>query len=384
MFVRYAPGVAGYRTGKRFTPAPTADSSSADDELDVDVPTSNSVTIDENTEPDGEQEDESNLGAESKNFNYPGEEEEEEGGEQENHEEEENHKDIGRRTSRRSRLPEFDNPNLDKDVAIAGILENDNPYPEMRSAVVNTDDLTVRAWTLDLFWAIKFFFFWYPAVTVTNLLITIMACVPGAGPAYATDIIAVQRVYYAQAYSFGPMDGRHVDAIGFSTGGIPRAVSSSSRRRLVEIFGTNTLPLSSDGPEPPRESAAAAILEKRALRKQNPPASTWQIRFALILDIILFTLFSLDTVSRYSVLFSVALLSAVPTIQLDSFMASEQDVSQRPSVGAFAPPRSSTQLPTSELIDILPSSHCSVLSLTQIVSKDAHCIVPDDVPLLFM
>ncbi|KAJ7724314.1 hypothetical protein DFH07DRAFT_855024 [Mycena maculata] len=59
-------------------------------------------------------------------------------------------------------------------------------------------------------------------------------------------------------------------------------------------------------------------------------------------------------------------------------------VAYLPSVGAFAPPRSSTRLPTSELIDILPSSHCSVLSLTRIVSKDAHCIVPDGAPLLFM
>ncbi|KAF7332118.1 OPT oligopeptide transporter [Mycena kentingensis (nom. inval.)] len=50
-------------------------------------------------------------------------------------------------------LPEFDDPNLDKDAAIAGILEDDSPYPEVRSAVANTDDPTIavgtlRAWVL--------------------------------------------------------------------------------------------------------------------------------------------------------------------------------------------------------------------------------------------
>ncbi|KAJ7738247.1 oligopeptide transporter [Mycena maculata] len=169
-------------------------------------------------------------------------------------------------------LPEFDDPNLDKDAAIAGILEDDSPYPEVRSAVANTDDPsilvgTVRAWTLGLVWAIiipglnQFFFFRYPAVTVTNIvaqlltfplgrawaaavpnvsifgiplnpgrfsikehvLITIMAGV-GAGSAYATDIVAVQRVYYAQTYSFGYqwMVVMSTQLIGFSIGGIAR------------------------------------------------------------------------------------------------------------------------------------------------------------------
>jgi hypothetical protein len=77
-------------------------------------------------------------------------------------------------------LPEFDDPNLNKDAAIAaGILEDDSPYPEVRSAVANTDDpsipvATVRARTLGVIWAIipglnQFFFFRYPAVTVTSV-----------------------------------------------------------------------------------------------------------------------------------------------------------------------------------------------------------------------
>ncbi|KAJ6518167.1 oligopeptide transporter [Mycena vitilis] len=169
-------------------------------------------------------------------------------------------------------LPEFDDPNLDKDAALAGLLEDDSPYPEVRSAVANTDDpaipvATLRAWTLGLVWAViipglnQFFFFRYPAVTVTSIvaqlltfplgrawarflpnlslfgvhlnpgpfsikehvLITIMAGV-GAGSAYATDIVAVQRVYYDQTYSFGYqwMVVMSTQLIGFSIGGIAR------------------------------------------------------------------------------------------------------------------------------------------------------------------
>ncbi|KAF7290406.1 OPT oligopeptide transporter [Mycena chlorophos] len=169
-------------------------------------------------------------------------------------------------------IPEFDDPNLDRDAAIAGLAEDDSPYPEVRSAVANTDDPTIpvatlRAWTLGLIWAIiipglnQFFFFRYPAVTVTSIvaqlltfplgrawarllpnisffgvglnpgpftikehvLITIMAGV-GAGSAYATDIVAVQRVFYAQTFNFGYqwMVVMSTQLIGFSIGGIAR------------------------------------------------------------------------------------------------------------------------------------------------------------------
>ena len=51
---------------------------------------------------------------------------------------------------------EFDDPNLDPD---AEDLEEDSPYPEVRSAVANTDDFdmpcaTFRAWLVGLVWAI--------------------------------------------------------------------------------------------------------------------------------------------------------------------------------------------------------------------------------------
>ncbi|CCM05021.1 uncharacterized protein FIBRA_07220 [Fibroporia radiculosa] len=168
---------------------------------------------------------------------------------------------------------DFDDPNLDKDAVE---FEDDSPYPEVRSAVANTDDpsmpsSTVRAWVIGVIWAIiipgmnQFFFFRYPSVSVgsyvallisfpigrawerfvpkvkifghainpgpftvkEHVLITIMASV-GASSAYATDIIAVQRVYYNQEYNFGyqwmvVMSTQIASRfIGFSIGGILR------------------------------------------------------------------------------------------------------------------------------------------------------------------
>ncbi|KAH9944677.1 OPT oligopeptide transporter [Amylocystis lapponica] len=164
---------------------------------------------------------------------------------------------------------EFDDPNFDKDAAV---FEDDSPYPEVRSAVANTDDPdmpcnTLRVWVMGVIWAMiipgmnQFFFFRYPSVSVgsyvallisfpvgrfwakvvpkvkvfgiqlnpgpfsikEHVLITIMAGV-GGGSAYATDIIAVQRVYYNQQYNFGYqwMVVMSTQLIGFSIGGILR------------------------------------------------------------------------------------------------------------------------------------------------------------------
>ncbi|KAJ2933165.1 hypothetical protein H1R20_g3881, partial [Candolleomyces eurysporus] len=169
-------------------------------------------------------------------------------------------------------LPDFDDPNIDREAAIQGVLEDDSPYPEVRSAVANTDDpdvpvSTIRSWTLGLIWAIiiaglnQFFFFRYPSVTITGIvaqllifplgkiwarivpnvkifghelnpgpfsikehvLATIMAIV-GAYSAYATDIVAVQRVFYNQNYNFSYqwMLVMSTQLIGFSIGGIAR------------------------------------------------------------------------------------------------------------------------------------------------------------------
>ncbi|KAJ7759519.1 hypothetical protein B0H16DRAFT_1415716, partial [Mycena metata] len=77
-------------------------------------------------------------------------------------------------------IPHFDDPNLPAQNA-PSLLEDDSPYPEVRSAVANTDDpaipvATLRAWTLGILWAVlipglnQFFFFRYPAVTVTSIV----------------------------------------------------------------------------------------------------------------------------------------------------------------------------------------------------------------------
>jgi OPT family small oligopeptide transporter len=168
--------------------------------------------------------------------------------------------------------PDFDDPNIDKNDAIEGILEDDSPYPEVRSAVSNTDDFnmpvsTLRSWTLGLMVSIiipglnQFFFFRYPSVTITGIvaqllafpagrawakfvpnvkvfgvalnpgpfsikehvLVTIMATV-GYQSAYATDIVAVQRVFYDQVFNFSYqwLMVMSTQLIGFSIGGIAR------------------------------------------------------------------------------------------------------------------------------------------------------------------
>ncbi|KZT36342.1 small oligopeptide transporter [Sistotremastrum suecicum HHB10207 ss-3] len=167
-------------------------------------------------------------------------------------------------------IGQFDDPNLDREHL--GDLEDDSPYPEVRSAVANTDDPdmpvnTWRVWVIGMAFAVlisglnQFFFFRYPSVTIGGLvaqllsfpvgrafatflprkkignwhinpgpftvkehvLVTIMASV-GAASAYATDIIAVQRVYYNQSWNFSYqwMVVMSTQLIGFSIGGIAR------------------------------------------------------------------------------------------------------------------------------------------------------------------
>ncbi|CAL1708066.1 unnamed protein product [Somion occarium] len=166
-------------------------------------------------------------------------------------------------------LPTFDDPNFDSDV---DFLEEDSPYPEVRSAVSNTDDpdmpvSTVRSWIIGLIWAIiipgmnQFFYLRYPSVQVSSIvaqllsypvgclwarylpavsifglslnpgpftikehvLITMMANV-GSTSAYAADIVAVQRIYYNEIHSFAYqwLMTMSTQLIGFSFGGIAR------------------------------------------------------------------------------------------------------------------------------------------------------------------
>ncbi|KAJ3522801.1 hypothetical protein NMY22_g11731 [Coprinellus aureogranulatus] len=214
-------------------------------------------------------------------------------------------------------LPDFDDPNIDREAAIQGVLEDDSPYPEVRAAVANTDDptipvSTIRSWTLGLVWAIiiaglnQFFFFRYPSVTISSLvaqllifpigriwakivpnvkifgaelnpgpfsikehvLATIMAIV-GAYSAYATDIVAVQRVFYNQNYNFSYqwLLVMSTQLIGFSIGGIARRFlvqppSMIWPTNLVTCALFNTLPRPdvTPAPQPGRYLQRAVLL----------------------------------------------------------------------------------------------------------------------------
>ncbi|KAF8264397.1 OPT oligopeptide transporter protein-domain-containing protein [Lactarius quietus] len=160
-----------------------------------------------------------------------------------------------------------DDPNFDP---TAIMMEDESPYPEVRSAVANTDDptmpvSTLRAWVLGIIWTIllsgtnQFFFFRYPTVYVSTLipllvsfpmgklwasyvptvtlfgvklnpgpftikehvLITVMSSVADSA-AYATNIIAIQKVLYKQSPSFAYqwLLVMSTQMIGFSFGGI--------------------------------------------------------------------------------------------------------------------------------------------------------------------
>lgn len=180
------------------------------------------------------------------------------------------HSDIYTISDRGSNFFGTYDPNYDSESEV--LEEEDSPYPEVRSAVANFDDpsmpvSTFRAWVLGICWAIlipgmnQFFYLRYPSVAIGGLvaqllvfpigrawvrlmpmktlfgielnpgpftikehvLVTIMASV-GAPTAYATDIIAVQRVYYKQQWTFlyRWMLVMSTQLIGFSIGGIVR------------------------------------------------------------------------------------------------------------------------------------------------------------------
>ncbi|KAF8315052.1 OPT-domain-containing protein [Clavulina sp. PMI_390] len=163
-----------------------------------------------------------------------------------------------------------------KDYEFDQSLEDDSPYAEVRAAVSNLDDPTMptntfRMWFIGIFFTIiisglnQFFSFRYPAVTITALiaqllsmpfgrlfelilptrvfrvlgyefsfnpgpfnikehvLITVMANVVYGG-AYATEVIAAQRVFYQQTPSFGYqiLLVLSTQLFGFSFGGLLR------------------------------------------------------------------------------------------------------------------------------------------------------------------
>ncbi|KAF8261428.1 OPT oligopeptide transporter protein-domain-containing protein [Lactarius quietus] len=157
-----------------------------------------------------------------------------------------------------------DDPNFDP---TAIIMEDESPYPEVRSAVANTDDptmpvSTLRAWVLGIIGAVllagtnQFFYFRYPTVSISGLshwqalgmlrpnvtlfgiglnpgpfttkehvIISIMTGVAD-GPAYATDIIAVQKFFYNQSpgFAYQWLLVMSTLLIGYSIGGICKRI----------------------------------------------------------------------------------------------------------------------------------------------------------------
>ncbi|KAF8258410.1 OPT oligopeptide transporter protein-domain-containing protein [Lactarius quietus] len=185
-----------------------------------------------------------------------------------------------------------DDPNFDP---TAMILEDESPYPEVRSAVANTDDptmpvSTLRAWVLGIISAVllaginQFFFFRYPSVVIDayipllvgfpigklweryvpnmtlfgvelnpgpftikeHVIITVMSSVADVS-AYATTIIAVQKVFYNQSPSFAyqwPLV-MSTQLIGFSFSGLcnrflvdPSSMIWPNNLALAALFNT--------------------------------------------------------------------------------------------------------------------------------------------------
>ncbi|CAA7266324.1 unnamed protein product [Cyclocybe aegerita] len=74
---------------------------------------------------------------------------------------------------------QFDDPNLDKEHIVS--FDDESPYPEVRSAVANTDDfhmpqMTLRVWVIGIAAAIvipglnQFFFFRFPSITISGIV----------------------------------------------------------------------------------------------------------------------------------------------------------------------------------------------------------------------
>ena len=79
--------------------------------------------------------------------------------------------------TRISIINEYHDPNFDPS---APALEDESPYPEVRSAVANTDDptmpsSTLRAWVIGLLWSVlisgvnQFFYLRYPTIAVSQV-----------------------------------------------------------------------------------------------------------------------------------------------------------------------------------------------------------------------
>jgi OPT oligopeptide transporter protein len=92
--------------------------------------------------------------------------------------------DIPGRAHQDITVDDDDDPNFDP---TAPVLEDESPYPEVRSAVANTDDptmpsSTIRAWVVGLIWTVlisgvnQFFYFRYPNIAIDQVCETVSPC----------------------------------------------------------------------------------------------------------------------------------------------------------------------------------------------------------------
>ncbi|KAH7907731.1 OPT oligopeptide transporter [Hygrophoropsis aurantiaca] len=168
-----------------------------------------------------------------------------------------------------------DPPALHTNPTTSSAIEEDSRYPEVCSAVANIDDPdmpvnTVRAWVIGILWTIlisgssQFFVLRIPSVSISSFVVILLSLpmgrlwarvlpkwkifgirlnlaapfsikehvflsiMAGVSPnaAYAIDVIAAQRVYFGQVYSFGYqwMLVMSTQLIGFAFGGVMHRV----------------------------------------------------------------------------------------------------------------------------------------------------------------
>ena len=145
------------------------------------------------------------------------------------------------------------------------MLEDESPYPEVRSAVANTDDpimpaSTLRAWVIGIIWAVlipgvnQFFSFRYPSVSISPVcvprllacLYPVLSCTPCGqiiplllsfpiGEAWARYVPNV--AFFGVELNPGPFTIKeHVIITTIASAGGSYAVSSKFSKQLIWVF----------------------------------------------------------------------------------------------------------------------------------------------------
>ncbi|KAG6849760.1 hypothetical protein H0H93_005442 [Arthromyces matolae] len=135
---------------------------------------------------------------------------------------------------------QFDDLNIDKDRLT---FEDDSPYPEVRSAVANTDDpdmpvATLRSWIIGLIWAMiipganQFFFFRFPSVTITGIVAQLLSFPLGrAAAAWVPD-----WTIFGIRLNPGPFTVKEHVLITVSTSSFPMILFAKNDKIMVYFF----------------------------------------------------------------------------------------------------------------------------------------------------